>query len=217
MSSSKNKNNDFNDFVKSIENSNERFAKASSAQKIVMVAKDVLKLLALKRITSSRGSYVETGFIDEALFKGSAAKRGKFSDIVSASELFKLPELPECTVCAIGGAMVAATMRLNDCDVNVSGNIVCDYYSYGNPVGMSARADEVFGDELLREMESAFEQGTFEYHRLKSDSGRLKAIYENLVENKGKKFTFYKGVSEVWPVRSTAATRSIDPDSKMHF
>jgi hypothetical protein len=108
--------------------------------------------------------------------------------------------------------MVTSTLRLNDVSVSKS-NLTAEYGSLryfgynsedddfdGNTEDqMSARARDVFPEDLLRDMEQAFENGAYGYHRLKSAKGRLVAIYQNLVENKGKTFTYYKGETVVYP------------------
>ena len=182
----------FVSFVRSIEKSNKEFGKASQAKKIVMVAKDVLTLLALGRVKVQSGTYVHADLTD---FKSPELEHGQLSD------LLKDADMPSCNVCAIGGAMVATTMRLNKVPI---GTVVCwegleGFFEEGEEDTMSARAEEVFSGELLRLMEDAFEVGGYGYNALKSYKGRLQAIYKNLVKNKGKKFTHYRNGKELWP------------------
>ena len=174
----------FTKFVKQVEQSNKTFAKASREQKIVMVAKDVLQMLDLGRIKARHGEYFSVN-------RGKAATYRQ----VQASTLLKLPELPACNVCAIGGAMVAATLRLNKAmlqdgepaywpgDPHMS-RVYVGYYD-NSADDMAARANEVFGTTMLRMMEEAFEYGDFGYGAARRGTVRLRAIYENIVKNGG--------------------------------
>jgi hypothetical protein len=195
---------DFGKLVKRIERSNAKFEKATQAQRIVMVANDVLALLSLKRITAVSGTYVELpSFYNEADSLPTTE-----SNTCQLQDVLKMPTLPTCSVCAIGGAMLVSTMRLNRVQVSKD-----DLMSGGDWGGlnigydncedddvdstMSNRTREVFPDKLLREMEQAFECTSYGYHRLSSANGLLKAIYQNLVDNKGEKFTWYKNPDKV--------------------
>lgn len=188
----------FQQLVKRIEGSNKAFAKASKAQKIVIVAKDVLAILAARRIKAVTGTYVSLERVPQAHLDG----------LKDMSELMKLPSLPACNVCAIGAAMFATTLRLdhvpiesyNSCSGPGFDDLSADY-SEGDSCGMtsdmSERARDVFPHSLLRCMEYAFEEREHGYNKTAA-SGRLKDIYTNLVKNKGKKFTDRKTGEVVW-------------------
>jgi hypothetical protein len=62
---------------------------------------------------------------------------------------------------------------------------------------MSARAREVFTNSLLELMEKAFEGGDFGYGKLNQGTSRLRAIYQNLIDNKGQRFTRYRDSKRV--------------------
>lgn len=188
----------FQQLVKRIEGSNKAFAKASKAQKIVIVAKDVLAILAARRIKAVTGTYVSLEMIPRARLEG----------LKDMSELMKLPSLPACNVCAIGAAMFATTLRLDhvpiesyhDCDDLSFDNLSADYSEadrLGLTTDMSNRARDIFPHDLLRRMEVAFEESEYGYNKTAA-SGRLKDIYTNLVENKGKKFTHRRTGAVVW-------------------
>ncbi len=179
----------FRNLVDRINRTNDKFEEADADKKRLMVAKDVLRLLDAKAVAAIHNIYVELDQVPDK-FTG----RGGFQ----VSDLFKSIKTPTCNVCAIGGAMVAATMRLNDVSTWCN-SVLEDSFDEHEEGGMSARAVEVFGKDLLRRMETAFERGSFGYHRLKSANGRLRAIYQNLVDNRGARFTNYRGVSELWP------------------
>jgi hypothetical protein len=194
----------FKTLVKGIERSNEKFAKGKPHERIVMVAKDVLAMLALGRLKAQTGTYVHVELEDTALLE-SVQEEG-----CQVSDLLKNPALPPCDVCAIGGVMVAATLRLNKVRFEPGSSDLSDGFSEDEKDTMSARAEDVFPAELLRIMEEAFEEGSFNYERLSSDSGRLRAIYTNLVENKGKCFTHYRGSEVVWPVPESKEADSLN-------
>lgn len=175
----------FQKLIARIERSNKTFKKAGQAKKILMVAQDVLDLLSLKRINAYSGFYVQM-----------PALPTKVEGLKDISEFLKLPRLPACDVCAIGAGMVAATIRLNHVPIAKNEDDAVQFSaSFNHPdgpdkfsVGMSDRAREVFPQVLLRDMESAFEHNDYGYDQ-DTDEDRLKAIYGNLVKNKGKKFT----------------------------
>jgi hypothetical protein len=183
----------FQQLVKSIEGSNKKFEKASGAGKIVMVARDVLAMLAARRIKATTCVYVQQANVPEERVVG----------LKDMSELLKLPKLPPCNVCAIGAAMFATTLRLDNVPISHdSGGYYAAYTSDGKSstrlgLSMSSRVRDVFPNELLRYMEHAFEYNGHGYkHRTSSE--RLTAIYTNLVENKGKKFTNCKTGDVIW-------------------
>lgn len=185
----------FEKWKENVEKSNELFANATPAEKIVMVAKDVLQLCSLKYLIPKTGNYVLIGL--PADLKGGDSYREKPLP-EEMSTLLKEVELPYCQVCAIGGAMVATTIRLNKVPLNSSQSPCCldddelyVGYSGVRSSGMSERAREVFPKELLSEMERAFETGDYGYGDAGKAAQRFEAIYQNLVENQGKKFTAY--------------------------
>jgi hypothetical protein len=189
----------FQQLVKSIEGSNKKFEKASKAAKIVMVAKDVLAMLAARRIRAISGLYISQGGVPEESIVG----------LKDMSELLKLPVLPPCEVCAIGAAMFATTLRLDNVPITPdhfsSNHSTSAFYATeasaasgsGLSAAMSQRARCVFPDYLLRCMEYVFEKRECGYTQ-KSDSSRLVAIYKNLVENKGNSFTNCKTGTLLW-------------------
>ena len=184
----------FKAFVRSVERSNVKFAKATQDERIVMVARDVLALLGLGRIEAEHSVYVDTYL---------AEYRPPKAEGCQVSDLLKDPQMPTCQVCAIGGAMIAATLRLNRVpfEPDPSGDLsgVFNVNSEAEPDTMAARASDVFPTELLRTMENAFEDGDFNYSAMHSSAGRLRAIYQNLIDNKGKRFTGYRRAEVAWP------------------
>jgi hypothetical protein len=202
---------DFGKLVKSIERSNAKFATANRPQRIVMVAKDVLALLTLKRIKARQGNYVKMDKVPENL-----NIETNDDGTCQLQDLLKMAAMPTCSVCAIGSAMIASTLRLNEVSVSKS-SLTSDYgslryffytddddsHARDTEDQMSKRARDVFPEDLLRYMEQAFETGNYGYYRLSSAKGRLVAIYQNLVDNKGERFTEYKSKKVVFPDSET--------------
>lgn len=186
--------------VKRIEKSNQEFQKASKSQRIVMVAKDVLAMLKLGKMQATSGTYFEVPGIPNSPL---VEKKGS----CQLSDILKMPDLPTCEVCAIGGAMMASVLRLKKVDVDcgdIADGILGVYLSekdrnnpgFSNPnnhyyvVGrkMALKTEQVFPPKLLHEMEEAFENGSYGYD-IGSDRQNMQDIYQNLIDNKGKKFT----------------------------
>jgi hypothetical protein len=190
----------FTKLVKRIEKSNEVFKTADRATKILMVAKDVLALLKVGRIQAMHGAYIRMRVKQDAT--------GQISDAMKDNSL------PACRVCAIGAGMIGSTLRLNDVKINRNYlyathsdselEIQSIYKSYNScdPMesGMSDRAREMFPHDLLRNMETAFEQGRYDYSLVGMGEERLAAIYQNLVKNKGKQFTSYNNKEVIYQV-----------------
>lgn len=191
--------------VRNIKRTNKTFQKASIDKRIVMVSKDVLSLLDIRRMKAKHGTYVR--------LRGNAMHKLK-GDSYQMSDLLAMPNLPSCQVCAIGAGMVAATLRLNAVEVDAPKYGVCTAYDYGNKdegeleKGMSDNARAAFPDELLRAMEQAFEGGSHGYYNVAHGEKRLRAIYQNLIDNKGKKFTAHDDPSyDVWRLQHTQSSK----------
>lgn len=187
----------FQKAVARIERSNKTFKRAGQATKIMMVAEDVLAMLDARRLNATEGTYVQLPPEPE---------KGKRCD--DLSDFLKLPRLPACDVCAIGAAMVASTIRLDHVPVerNEFTDIMKNDISFveyveenGISGNMSKQALAVFPEPLLREMEEAFENQSYGYS-MRGARARLRAIYANLIKNKGKKFTQARDDNDVvWP------------------
>jgi hypothetical protein len=198
-------NKQFTTFVKSVERSNTKFQQANRHQKIVMVSKDVLKMLELKRIKAQTGTYVEMPPAPGITLEKDDAGFLTYTDAdnkCSVQDILKMPDLPACTVCAIGSAMLGSTLRLNKVNASKTAayhgiSMWYDYDAVGTTdTQASKRANSVFGTQLLRYMEEAFESNNYGYVHL-STHNRLIAIYQNLIDNKGKRFTWYEDKTRV--------------------
>jgi hypothetical protein len=184
----------FQRIIKCIRTNNARFKKASPSRKIVMVSEDVVALVKARYFAPRRHYYVH---VDEAVH--SAEK-----EVRDWNQLLELP-IPACEVCGIGAAMVASTLRLKVPVTRWGNGMVATDYDFddteaaGNPT-LSGRALQVFPAVLLRTMEDAFEFGNYGYKQ-EDQTARLLAIYENLIQNKGRSFTVFNDSDEMlWSV-----------------
>lgn len=210
-------------FVKRVEESNAKFEKANQFERIVMVSRDVLMMTSLGKLYPEHDVYTSGSIPYDMLDPILREAREKHEYSFELSRLLKMPKLPACSVCAIGGAMIAATLRCNH--VMVSTDMRQIYESYENfprDNSMSARAQDIFPSDLLRTMERAFEGGCYGYSRQGRGTRRFRAIYGNLVQNHGKKFTAYGDGHDQWnvPVRkgecifNVKTGRRIDEDNR---
>jgi len=170
---------------KRIEASNDAFKVASPAERVLAVARDVLSMLDAGRLRATHGLYVSgklPGGVD------GYEQRGK-----DLSEILRLPKLPPCRVCAIGAAMVACTLRLDEVKfgevADSFGPTFGESYVFYRDDRMTGNAREVFSADLLAAMEHAFESGSYGYKSVRMGEARMRAIYDNLVKNRGRKFT----------------------------
>jgi len=175
------------DARKKISKTNKKFLEASPAKKRVMAAKDLIKLLAGGFIKSSQGAYLVIGSSNEEPLV--------VEHNTQLQDLFLDPKtFPDCTVCAIGGALLVCA-RLGDKmevgetngghGVELNGE---DQEDIGGGWNRSKQAVEIFGGDRLARMESSFEHGSGTCDMLSdvSDSTlRLFGIYENIILNKG--------------------------------
>jgi len=181
----------FQNLKRRVQRSNAKFQAATQDQKILMVAQDVLTLLSASRIKAGTGDYVRMNTTQLNLQK--LQHEGQ----VEVADILKLPDLQACKVCAIGAGMLATTLRLDQAKVKFDpDNPYCrEYFGYlphpsTDAEGMmSSNAISVFGKSLLRRMEEAFEYHDYGYDRYLLPRSRMKAIYKNLIDNQGKRFT----------------------------
>lgn len=148
-----------------------------------MIAKDVLKLLAAKKIKARRGDYVcapRAFLLDGSTDARTAIRRGL-----------------QCYTCAIGASFVAHIMRTN-------GVIVGDLEDNASPE-REKRIESIFGEDQADLIEIAFERRTLAGtiigrrgegiipeadaivfgNRYKTDHNRLVSIMQNIIANNG--------------------------------
>ena len=168
-----------------IKRRNRLFKKASAAQKRVLIAKDVLTQLKLRRIKAKTGRYINLSYEVESKFYGEEFQ-----------PLFLQRKIPRCTACALGAIMISCTAFNNNQKVGdpALGCNLGQMIKDGDLI--SNGSTDIFTLEQLSLIEQAFEQGageffgaapkTVEFGRgYRTDSSRLKAIMENIIRNKG--------------------------------
>jgi hypothetical protein len=184
-------------WLRKVEKENEKFEKATRAEKIVTICQDILALHSMHRIEANHGDFLITDDIPDSLFQeigGGSCKE------VEVSSVLKRPDFPVCNVCQIGGVMYAATLRKNKV-TTLATDFEGYFYNQYNSGGMSQRADDIFGRALLRDMEAAFEGGEYGYGSIEDTQRRFIAAYKNLIKNEGKKFTWYKSDAIIWELQ----------------
>ena len=171
-----------------IRDRNRRFKKLSPEKKRVAIAKDVLKQLELGQIKASTGAYFAP--VDGDFY----VRRGMLDPQI---ELGAFLEQEECQACAIGSVFIAATKKADEC--RLSGFVA-------SRASMTSYLSQWFTNVQLTLMECAFEcsdmfarKGGLEAFdsRVRAavafgngfdyadDTGRLKAIMENIIANSG--------------------------------
>lgn len=189
---------------------NARFDKASRAVKRVMVAEDVLQQLRMKKYTAAHGIYfrISDDRLEECGGSVVNPENGGPEAAVSRADVSSAINALGCNVCAIGAAF-ASVVRLDD-RLKI-GKLMADS-EYGSHLSaevtftgiMQRKAQSVFPHDLLREMESAFEQGYYGYGEVEGGGAkRMRAIFKNIIANKGRKFTSYRANNRmiVWSGR----------------
>jgi len=170
---------------------NEKFKKATKAQKRVMIAQDVLAQIKTKRYIVESGCWIDTNI--------NAACEKNLKDEDSVQELFAEKKIESCNVCALGGLFMSCTNFNNNTsfvELNDASGHLGDWISEGEE--FSNKLNKIFSYKQLRSIESYFEnnEGYFynqrEFDGIKafcnaypSEKKRLKLIMENIVENNG--------------------------------
>lgn len=171
-----------------------KFKAASPAQKRVLVAKDVIKLIKLRKVQPSTGDFLSewspVGYEDLA--------RNHPRDL---RELILEGKLETCTVCALGGLMVGCTLYNDKVKYHEWGfTKIGDWIADDKP--MPNGLNEIFSREQLILIEQAFERGDGYFKADKENlegtaaavrfgirhgdpDSRLLAIMRNIVKNKG--------------------------------
>jgi hypothetical protein len=193
--------------AKRIAKRNSAFDKASPARKRIIIAKDVIKQLELKKLIAKTGVYFVPGN-----FKRVSAH---LFDIDTELEGFKNKELQEvikkntCTVCALG-SMFACHIRIND-NYKLSENNISKLSGNNRHTPQDEMHEllKYFGHRQLALIEIAFEisssigrsSGEFDEDdegdemlisralnfgvKYKTAHTRLKGIMKNIIKNKG--------------------------------
>lgn len=187
---------------KKVEGQNKAFAKASKAEKRVLIAKDVISLLALDAIFPTNGVYFKVE-------KEAGEFKVKENDEIQ--KIFANPlsrSFPACEVCAIGAAMLstirmADKLKVKDVVVGCSNSSSVIDHETGEEslddriTGSSEFSLEyddddspwvnIFGYQMLAEMEKTFEHNHCNmYSDVRDPNLVMFLVYENIVMNKGK-------------------------------
>lgn len=129
---------------KTIKKSNAKFAKATPAQKRVLIAKDVIAAIKAKTINPAEGVWC-------------ARSDGKslYNETQGGEQLSKLiGKNVQCDVCALGALFVCTVRRFNNLEAGIVSNYqVSDIYE------IDSYLYDFFSREQIRLIEIAFEGG----------------------------------------------------------
>ncbi len=166
---------------------NEKFKKATKAQKRVMIAQDVLAQIKTKRYVAESGCWVQPNI------KAACEKNLKDED--SVQELFAKKKIKSCNVCALGGLFMSCINLNNNTTVEdlkkefYIGDFVYDDSKISNGL------NRIFTQKQLILIETYFEggQGYFKGDGEKTlaflanydDDERLEMIMQNIIDNNG--------------------------------
>lgn len=155
-----------------------QFERLSPQKKRLMIAKDVLRQLDARRYIPAGKDAKDAwgGRTSHGSFYVGTNRLGTQGDLdfeADAQKVFR--KLPQCHVCAIGAAAVSAARVFDRLTVED----VCDQEQ--------DVVRQYFPDDQADAMEGTFElvYGDPEIMRLKTRRGRLRAIFANVVKNKG--------------------------------
>lgn len=156
---------------KRIERENTSFKKLNVAGKRVVIAKDVLEALRLKRIKAQRGTYFMTTSSWGDLLKGTRSLHSKGpygEEVVKGSTEVKaaFDAIPTCSACALGSVFMATVQR---CDaLSVKAAVHYSLASYRSPTffndRMTAYLSDYFTVDQLLLIEDAFEGKKIQDH-----------------------------------------------------
>ena len=145
------------------------FKKLTPSAKRVAIAKDVIAQLNTKRLTATRGVYIEMG-----------AKKVRSS----GQQVCELTAGVSCQVCALGAMFVAGVERADDLSVADLGFRRNELFSGDNGDGAYSYLKRFFKYDQLRAIEKHFE-GWGEVSCGEADV-RMLQIMENIVKNRGR-------------------------------
>lgn len=166
---------------------NEKFKKATKAQKRVMIAQDVLAQIKTKRYFAESGCWVQPNI--------NAACEKNLKDEDSVQELFAKKKIKSCNVCALGGLFMSCINLNNNTTIEdlkkefYIGDFVYDDSKISNGL------NRIFTQKQLILIESYFEgsEGYFKGDDEKTviflesynDNERLEMIMQNIIDNNG--------------------------------
>ena len=166
---------------------NEKFKKATKAQKRVMIAQDVLAQIKTKRYVAESGCWVQPNI--------NAACEKNLKDEDSVQELFAKKKIKSCNVCALGGLFMSCINLNNNTTVEdlkkefYIGDFVYDDTKISNGL------NRIFTQKQLILIETYFEGGEgyfkggnekiLDFFPNYDDDERLEMIMQNIIDNNG--------------------------------
>ncbi len=182
-----------------------RFDRLSGAGKRVMVAKDVIRSLQLKKLIATMGTYGSYNNNYPYTKQGEPAKNFTKLKTVMAKDTEELGDvlkrqLRRCEACAVGSLFVSTVLRADKLGVEKAYG--CSYSGSTQRIGNSPNVDTLkayllgfFTQGQLNLIEIAFEGWDIEEdepgpakafgEKYKTPHSRMIAIMRNIVKNKG--------------------------------
>lgn len=179
--------------LKALKESEAAFKRAPAAKKRVMIAKDVLLQLKLKKLIARSGVYVAPGGLND--WGERLNVEGAPTDF---REFMVAPVTPaaQCTACALGSVFACAVKFKNEVTTLEAAEV------YSDDLAIKGYLDRIFCKEQLELVECAFErsdacadggrhasdaaQNAVAFGRKHgSDEKRMIAIMKNIIKNEG--------------------------------
>lgn len=174
---------------------NEKFKKATKAQKRVMIAQDVLDQIRAKRYHAVEGEWV-----DPIWKKDAESQKIKSSPEYSVKDAFETKAIVSCEVCALGGLFMSCANLNNHTTIKDLGS-EC-YYNFGDlivdDIKFSNGLNRIFTKNQLALIEKYYEGGggyfrstddeedkVGNFYETFSESRRLEIIMQNIIDNDG--------------------------------
>lgn len=165
--------------------SKEQFDKLSDAEKRIIIAKDVIKNIDEALIIATQGTYVS--------LQTESGYRARMSDNFEREldEFIKTEKL-KCIACAKGSFFISYVMRNDNCKVNDYDAAKCPeslqrVLPFFSIAQMNLIETAFEGDRINYDEESGYNDLKAEefYRQYEYPDDRLKAIAQNIIDNKG--------------------------------
>lgn len=177
---------------------NRLFAKASPAEKRVLIAKDVIAQIKAKRFKPKSGVWVQPV---DAKNTRDIELDDEFNEDASVRELFLEKKIPACECCALGALFMSCTLYNNQTTVqDFVDEVRFDFEEHVEVGKFTNGLTRFFSRSQLKLIETAFEGGYGAFRspsaktmanlvrweeKLPDDQKRLVAIMNNIIDNKG--------------------------------
>lgn len=179
---------------KRIRDRNYRFRKMTPVQQRITIAKDVLDLLKAEKIRAESGTYLQFDDDVNEKYWGDDWEGTEPEEGAAKVQLHKLIEASEtCDVCGIGACFVAAVRRNDACTVgDMDGSdddmFMREYLGKWFPTSQQQLIETAFecNDTFANGRNAGMAARAVEFgYKYDDDGDRLKAIFENVIANKG--------------------------------